>query len=442
MNPRVAVASIVGVVGAVVIASSACDGTDVAPKPDEAAVGDAQADTSGETNDGAPGADGGSLPSARDLFADDALWVPVAGTACFEAAEARTRFPKRVWTPCGGGCRLAPTGPPFAERFVASYVTATGGWIAGETYVLLELKSDVGFVAHLSRLSDDETLAAVLDRAPSFDCYLPLWGGSSPLLFAMSNKAGNANRYGRAPTDLGKPIAWHPEDVPDPGGFERFSFDLGYGFGTGGGPALTLAPPDAGTLYLTGGGERAHGYGKQVVWSNSRAAAIRSWAPDTNAVDLIATTGERHALSVRLSEDRLVWISGNHDLDTYRDVRWQWSPRATTNAGIDIHDGPTLPIIAGLIDLQVGGEWAAVNGCSGPRDASLCKVHVWHVTTGESWTVPARAAGRRFSRVLAISPTELVLGETGFANDEAFYFDTLVRIELASLPAITSTWGK
>jgi hypothetical protein len=279
----------------------------------------------------------------------------------------------------------------------------------------------------------------VLDRGPASDCYLPYFGAASPLLFAMFD--GKSVRYGRAPTGVGEDIAWHDVNVPFTSGYERFIFEGGYGFGSSAGPLLVTPP--AGTTHtpLAGGGERVHGFGNQLVWTNTLASAIRSYTSSTGAIDLVTMPTDRHAFSVRLSADRLVWISGKHIGDAYQDARWQWSPRATSADSIVVSDGPSLPIIGGLMDVQTGGDWAALNACSGPNDPNLCRVHVWHMTTGKTWILPPRS-GKRFTRVFAVTPTEIVLGETGFASEDSQFVRDLVRLELASLDAVVLAWSK
>jgi hypothetical protein len=141
---------------------------------------------------------------------------------------------------------------------------------------------------------------------------------------------------------------------------------------------------------------------------------------------------------VRLSEDRLVWISAAPNGDTFTDAKWHWSPRTTQPSAIAVADGPALPIIMdGGSDMQVGGGWAATHGCTAPR---TCQVYVWQITTGKTWVLPDRP-GNHFHRIFAVSPTEIVLGEATAAGDDYKTLHRLVRIDLGALPALAAAWG-
>lgn len=297
----------------------------------------------------------------------------------------------------------------------------------------------IGRLAHLTRLSDEAILAVVLDRGPTSDCWLPYFGASAPLLFAMFD--GKNIRYGRAPTDIGTGIVWHETSLPFTGGYERFIFDGGYGFGSGAGPLLAKSPSATSHAELGGGGERVHGFGDQLVWTNATSNAIRSYTVGTGAIDLLAMPADRHPFSVRLSTDRMVWVSGKLVGSSYEDVRWHSSPRATSANAIAVNDGPSLPITTGLMDLQINGDWAALNACTGKNDPNLCRVYIWHIATGKTWVLPPRP-GKRFTRVLAVGQTEIVLGETGFASEDSQFLRTIVRIDLGSLDSIVAAWTK
>ena len=444
MRAAFVLAAVVAAAVAVAVVPAACGRGDDSSAP--VSGPDATGDDALATADGGSGRDadaGRTGPSAQALFADDSLWNAVPGTHCLEATGARSQFPKRVWVGCGAGCREAPADVQFAEPFYTNYVTSTGEWIAGDGYLLLHQYSKIGDLAQLTRLSDDETIAAVASRTPD-TCYLPWWGGSSPMLFMMAPGDGVTVRYGRAPKEPGSPIVWQTANLEDPHGFERFIFDDGYGMGTAGGP-MFLGGPSA-TSYITpdGGGERSHGLGNQLVWCNARASAIRSWTTSTGDVDLVTAPVGRHALVVRLSQERMVWLTGNSDLDSYQDVKWQWSPRATTAVGITVNDGPAVPVKGNLVDLQVAGEWAAVTGCSDSieKDPAACKVHVWNMTTGMTWAIPGRSKTSRFDRILSLSPTEIVLGETGYSQGDEFLIKTLVRLDLATLSTTIASFGQ
>jgi hypothetical protein len=96
-----------------------------------------------------------------------------------------------------------------------------------------------------------------------------------------------------------------------------------------------------------------------------------------------------------------------------------------------------VPVIAdGGTDMQVGGDWAAAIG----SDGTTIHVYVWHITTGEIWVLPNRP-GFQWKRILAVSPTEIVLGES-IAGPNTRIMQNLVRIDLAVLPALAAAWAK
>jgi hypothetical protein len=135
----------------------------------------------------------------------------------------------------------------------------------------------------------------------------------------------------------------------------------------------------------------------------------------------------------------MVWISATPVGGAFKDAQWHWSPRTTDPSGIVIHDGPAIPTIIadGGTDMMTNGDWAATVGSDGVLD----RIFVWHITTGETWVLPNRA-GFQFKRIFAVSPTELVLGEQSAAHDNSDVLDTLMRVDLATLPALVAALSK
>jgi hypothetical protein len=189
---------------------------------------------------------------------------------------------------------------------------------------------------------------------------------------------------------------------------------------------------------LAGSGHVAHAEGSQLVWGGT-TGTIRSYAGDAGQIDLVPIAGSRTIRKLRLSEDRIVWISALPNGGGFTDARWHWSPRTTDPAAIVVHDGPALPgvIADGLTDMETGGEWAVNVGNDGTAD----RVYVWHITTGETWVLPNRA-GFHFKRVFAVTPTEVVLGEAIPMPDDITFLDRLVRIDFAALPSLVAAWSK
>ena len=391
------------------------------------------------TDDAAPGEAGSQLPSINALVADDSLWTLINNPGGCRLREAKTLpdpFPKRIWSSCGVGCRVAPSGLPFQELTGSHYQGPSGGYVGSDIILLLPLESVTDYILRVERLSDGATLAAVLDR-DAFKgtlCLQAGWG-SAPFLFSIVGPGGDI-RFGRAPRQPGAPIVWHSQWLANIPGLstEFFEFNMGYGVGSASTPVLFKGPDDLNGTDLVGSGHVAHGLGSQLVWGGS-TGSIRSYAADGGGIDLVPIASSRDVLKVRLSADRMVWISGARNGGAATDVRWHWSPRATDAASVVVHDGPSLPFIADPgLDLAVGGEWAGTVG----SDGTSIHFYVWHITTGETWVLPNRP-GFQFKRILAVSPTEMVLGEE-IAGPDNGLMQNLVRVDLAALPMLVSAW--
>ena len=393
------------------------------------------------STDGAgPSEAGSQLSDFSALVANDSLWTLINNPGSCYLREAKTSpdpFPKRIWSTCGVGCRVAPAGLPFQELTGSHSQGPSGGYVGGDIILLLPLESATDYILRVERLSDGATLAAVLDRGAFKNslCLQASWG-SAPFLFSIVGDSG-AIRFGRAPRQPGAPIRWHSQWLSNvPVGTELFDFDLGYGVGSDATPVLFKGPDDLNGTDLVGSGHVAHGLGSQLVWGGF-TGSIRSYAADGGGIDLVPIASSRDVHKLRLSAERMVWISAARNGDAATDARWHWSPRATDAASVVVHDGPSLPFIADAgMDMAVGGDWAATVG----SDGISIHFYVWHITTGETWELPNRP-GFQFKRVLAVSPTEMVLGET-IAGPDTGLMENLVRVDLATLPMLVSAWIK
>jgi hypothetical protein len=409
---------------AVVDAGAPVDARNIPPQTDAVAAEDA----------------GGQLPSFNALVANDSLWTLIQNPGSCNLREGKTLpdpFPKRIWSTCGAGCRVAQAGLPFQELNGPHQQGPSGGYVGSDIFLLLPLETGTARVLRVERLSDGATLAAVLDRGAFQDSScLQAWSGSAPFLFSIVG-AGGAIRFGRAPRQPGAPILWHSQWLSNvPAATELFDFDLGYGVGTDGTPVLFKSPDDLNGTDLVGSGHVAHGLGSQLVWGGT-TGSIRSYAADGGGIDLVPIATSRDVHKLRLSAERMVWISAARNGDAATDARWHWSPRATEASSVVVHDGPSLPFIAdGGTDMAVGGDWAATIG----SDGTSIHFYVWHITTGETWELPNRP-GFQFKRILSVSPTEMVLGET-VAGSNAGLMHNLVRVDLASLPGLVGAWSK
>lgn len=103
-------------------------------------------------------------------------------------------------------------------------------------------------------------------------------------------------------------------------------------------------------------------------------------------------------------------------------------------------DGPSVPIKGALADLKTQGEWAAADGPFGEPEPTDHRVFVWNMSTDQTITLPHRP-GNVFQRVLAVTPTELVLAESG-TSDPAQLIKHVVRIEFSKLANLAAAWAK
>jgi hypothetical protein len=415
---------------------------------------DANANDAGaEANASAPqvppdnDASGTAPPLAKlaDLVADDSVWSLLANPGQCNLREAKVvpdPFPKRTWTSCGPGCSVTPANLPFQEGGLVD-LHPSGCFIDGEVYLATSMRAgSLGRIGRVERLSDGATLAAWLDRGkyrPERSC-ISSWQGSAPLLFTLYDERGVL--FGRAPRTPGSPVVWNStwvEDLPDIAN-ERFLADDGYGVGTEGALLFLKAPTATSSIDLQGDAHAAHGLGDQIVWGGG-SGVLRSYTAAGGALDLLSVA-PRIVRAVRLSDARLVWFDAARNGDLLTDLRWHWSPRARAPAAVVVHDGPAIPIVTDSTGMQLGGDWAATMGCGSTTTLNESNVHIWNITTGESWVLPQRP-GWFFYRVVAISPWDLLLGEIPFSEtpSTADHISNFVRLDLSALPAIVEAWS-
>jgi hypothetical protein len=105
--------------------------------------------------------------------------------------------------------------------------------------------------------------------------------------------------------------------------------------------------------------------------------------------------------------------------------------------------GPIIPAQTALVDLAAGDDYAATIGCdaNSNQDIRICHVYVAQLSSGKVWAVPQRPGGNSFRKVLAIGPTELVLGEQD-AQPLSIQpdFKRIVRIAIAHLDDVVASW--
>lgn len=435
---------------AAVLLPSACGFSGRADRASEADSGPSDAGGSDAGRDSQlPAQDGQSaLPSLGAFNSRDDIWIPIKNGGACGLREGRVvpdPFPRRTWQSCGSGCRLSAASPQFdAKQYVNSNV-AGGAFLGDDTYLLLPSYSDDAFgrTMRIERLSDGATLAAVLDRGPRKDtsCALAWRGGAAPLLFEIFD--GDKTLFGVASRTPGSPIRWHESWLT---GFtgnanERFVSDVGYGHATYGELLILKGQSSLAPETLSPGSGLAHGHGSQVIWGYDGSGSIRSFTQSTGPIDLIPLPEPRVPMGSRLSDTRIVWVDAVRSGERFSDARWHWSPRTTSAAGVVVHDGPPVPVTGMLVDMQTTGDWAAADGYLGPGDSSSeIRMFIWNIPTGQTFILPNRP-GHQFARVLAITPTELVVGERAVSPVFAPVLDHIVRIELAALPSLAEAWS-
>lgn len=382
-------------------------------------------------------------PSLAKLIADDAVWVPLKDGGDVGLREGKVvpdPFPKRAWNGCGAGCLESTASPPFDVTMHVVSNQLAGEYTAGDTYLLLDLQVKTGRIVRIERLSDGATVAATLARGFQTRGGLGWRGGSAPLFPAIDD--GSKLLFGRVSRTPGAKIAWHEHwlsSLPSAAN-ERFGFDGGYGLATYDQLLLLRSPADTMPELLSPGAGLAHGRDAQLVWAYGDGP-IRSYTVAGGQVALVDIPAPRQAVAVRVSDDRMTWIDAKPSEGLFVDARWHWSPRTTVASGIVVHDGPSLPAVGGFTDMHSTGVWAAADGLLGPAEtATDVRIYLWNMASSEAWTLPNRT-GRVFQRIFAVTPTELIVGERS-TTSEVSSIDSIVRIELAKVPALISAWNK
>ncbi len=450
MNARRAVSvPLIGVVTAasawlVAAGAPGCgDPSDGSPSVGEGGIDVAMDAPASEPADAAGAVDAGLEAADFAALVDDpSRWhaVPNPG-GCYlqEGNVVPDPFPKRVWSGCGPGCSLTPSGPAFSPPIMATYrITTAADYVNGNVYMTSSFGNKIARLTRLERLPDGDTIAATMTKGQAGTCVLAEGGGSAIGMFLMIGTNADV-RYGRAPAQAGDPIAWQNDWRSDAiGGPTRFVFDDGLGVGTPGGPLL-MENDSGPVVQLPGGADRIAGRGSLLVWAAGYTPAIHGYTKAKGHVELVPLPG-RGAIGVALSDERMFWISAASVNETYTDRRWHWSPRSDDPAGISVHDGPALVGNGFLMeDMKAAGDWAAANHCPVGADLSKCQLVAWNVVTNQTIAVVGRP-GFVFVNVLAVTPTEIYLQEAKIVPG-ALQFDNIVRLEISALPALAAGAG-
>lgn len=408
----------------------------------DAALDAPPSDAPFDAGDGGDFVDAGpDAASFAALVDDPSRWKPIANPGACNLHEGNVvpdPFPKREWSACGPGCLVTTASLPFAPSVGTYAATSAADYVSGGVYMTSSFGNPLARITRLERLPEGTTIAATMARQAPGTGVLARLGGAAPFMFLMLG-GDDQFRFGRAPKQAGQPIAWQPDWRSDAnGGPQRFVFDDGIGVGTPGGPLL-MEDDTGAVVQLPGGADRIVGRGKQLVWAAGYTPAIHGYTKAKGHVELVPLPG-RGAIGVALSDERIVWMSGVRVNDQYTDRRWHWSPRVEDPADVVVHDGPTIDGSGPLLeDIKTGGDWAAATRCLVPNDLSKCQVIAWNMATNQTVAISGRP-GAFFWNVLAVSPTELYLGEI-VIRPITHLVDNIVRLETSALSALAAGAG-
>lgn len=392
-------------------------------------------------------ADAGVPPGTyARLIANDEIWKEVpttggGGPVLHEARVSPVPFPRREWGPCGVGCRRSPSSLAFDIAMYLGTPTQAGAFVDGEGYLLLHssTKEVKTRLTRLERLSDGATIGAVVARGQASAGYLAYGGGSAAFSVALGD--GDFVRLARIKPDGS--FVWQPgwrRDLPVIA-TQRFGIGEAVGVATYGGSVLFATPLSENPIELAPGTVFAHGQNGRLLFGYS-VGTISSFTVAGGVSPLVTLPAGRLVIAVQTSPTRIVWLDGVRSGEGWGDMRWHWSPLATTPAEVVIHDGPSFPAgaRAAPYDLHTTGDWAVTEVGIGPENVPLPRTVVaWNIASGATYVLPERP-GKLLRRAFILTNTEMVLGYQGIASIQGT-LDELVRLELATLPDVISRWS-
>ena len=420
-----------------------------------------------------PATDGGALDGAGDATVDatstldaggeatarSGIWrrVPAAAPCpLFEAQLPPDPFPPRAWASCGTGCQVGDAWPaPLADRN-ALVVGSGGAYMRGDTYVYLSNDAQPQRMV-VVRMSDGATVAAARIDSTNYECVFSGYGSDAPLLFtAFEEDAGLF--FGRASIEAGAATQWQSGWVANgPAMFvSRFLFDDGHGVASNGGQVNWLPSTAANKFTVLDNSispvDSTSGRGHLLVWNKNdgQHGWLMSFVPDGGAPSSFAPEPSGTWINVaRVTDDRVVWLSVSGPQATqftYASARIDWLKYVAAPGQFLTQTqpaGPIIPAQTALVDLAAGDDYAATIGCdaNSNQDIRICHVYVAQLSSGKVWAVPQRPGGNSFRKVLAIGPTELVLGEQD-AQPLSIQpdFKRIVRIAIAHLDDVVASW--
>ena len=377
-------------------------------------------------------------------------WLPVStgGICTLNTADANglDTFSPFAWASCGPGCRVADAVPP--GFVLTSQRQSSGEYRNGDTFLRLlhSRTASVGgsALSRIVRLSDGKTVAAL--DIPTGGCYVPA-GGTAAAWFVPLLDATSSKFMGGSISDAASPLTfsdWLPVVGLVKGAFQLQS---SFGLALASGAVLATAPgsPSSWTTLAVEQAPPEHplGRGGLLLWiepGTGGSRSLREYAADAGSQTLVG--GAASVMVATLSDDKVVWITGfgpQAYQHIYTSAEFDWAAIPTAGTPIAPTKGPSLPYARNLDDLQSSGDYAATIGCA--ADAITCEVAVVRISTGALTSLRPRP-GKSFNRILAMSPSEMVLSEADSpaTSGEVQLVRRLMRIDLTQLAELALSW--
>jgi hypothetical protein len=224
--------------------------------------------------------------------------------------------------------------------------------------------------------------------------------------------------------------------------------DIGWGLGLYDGSLRVMMPASSTPLAIVDRGSypaySAVGWGSLVisnpVLSGSPDEVIRAWDPQRASRTIVAQA-DTGIPAVALSGTTMAWVGvhgpGRRD-GTYTAAELYFTPFPVGQDSVPIMGGTPIPAVNGLLELQTWNDYAAALGVlAGGTNFVLFVVRL---SDGHMWTINQRP-GAVFMRVLALSPTEIVVGENDNSDPAlASQVQHLTRYQLTRLDDLAAAW--
>ena len=172
--------------------------------------------------------------------------------------------------------------------------------------------------------------------------------------------------------------------------------------------------------------------------SGSPDEVIRAWEPDRPSRTIVAQP-DTDVPTVALSDTTLTWVGvhGPRRWDgAYTAAELYWTPFPAGKDVVPIMGGTAIPAPNGLQELQTWGDHAAVLGND---QAGRRVVFVVRMSDGRLWTIATRA-GSYYARLLAVTPSLILLGENDGPAVPGYQMQRLTRFDLARLDELAAAW--